>query len=110
MKRLSTSLAFLTLLFAAAASVKAQTQPKPAPELKKLDYFLGKWTTDGDMKAGAMGSGGKVTSTGHAEWMEGGFFLVIHEDFKSAMAVVPALPSWVTTPMKRSIPTTNSTV
>ena len=86
MKRLSISVAFFTLLFGAAASMQAQMQmPKPAPELKNLDYFVGTWTTDGDMKPGPMGPGGKMTSTGHSEWMDGGFFLVIHSDFKGSM-------------------------
>jgi hypothetical protein len=59
--------------------------PKPGPEHKKLDYFLGTWTTDGDTKPGPMGPGGKVTGTTHNEWMAGGFFVVGHSDFKSPM-------------------------
>ena len=58
--------------------------PKPGPELKKLDYFLGPWTAEGDMKPGPMGPGGKFTTSDHGQWMEGGFFLVITTDFKSA--------------------------
>jgi hypothetical protein len=30
-----------------------------------------------------MGPGGKMTETEHNEWMDGGFFLVSHIDFKS---------------------------
>ena len=59
--------------------------PTPAPELKKLDYFVGTWTLDGDMKPGPFGPGGKMTETEKVEWMQGNFFLVIHSDFKSAM-------------------------
>ena len=32
-----------------------------------------------------MGPGGKMTESEKCEWMEGGFFLVCHADFKSAM-------------------------
>jgi hypothetical protein len=83
MKR--TSVTLLGMLLFSVAAVAQMGPPKPGPELKKLDYFLGTWTSDGDMKPGPMGPGGKFTSTGHGEWMDGGFFLVIHSDFKSGM-------------------------
>jgi hypothetical protein len=80
----------LTMLSAAwlllAAASLAQTEaPKPGPEHKKLDAFAGSWMLDGDMKAGPMGPGGKMTEAEKCEWMEGGFFLVCHSDFKSSM-------------------------
>jgi hypothetical protein len=59
--------------------------PKPGPELKKLEYFVGTWTMDGDMKPGPMGPGGKMIGTDRIAWMDGGFFLTSHSDFKSAM-------------------------
>ncbi len=81
--RRSSAILIATLLLAAVAF--AQTgPPKPAPELKKLDYFLGTWTSEGDVKPGPMGPGGKFTTSGNGKWMEGGFFLVIQSDFKSA--------------------------
>ncbi len=64
----------------------AQTAPpKPAPELKKLDVFVGSWTLEGNMKPGMMGPGGSMTETEKCEWMEGDFFLVCHSEFKSSM-------------------------
>jgi len=78
MKRPSIIIVFLTLLFAFTVAARAQMQmPKPGPEHKKLDYFVGTWATDGDMKPGPMGPGGKFTGTSHDEWMDGGFFMVI---------------------------------
>jgi len=59
--------------------------PKPAPELRTLDYFAGTWATEGEIKQGAMGSGGKFTGTNHVQWMAGGFFLVTHSTFHGAM-------------------------
>jgi Protein of unknown function (DUF1579) len=59
--------------------------PKPAPELKKLEYFVGTWIADGEMKPGPMGSGGKFTATNRVQWMDGGFFLVTHSEFRGAM-------------------------
>jgi len=59
--------------------------PKPAPELKKLDYFTGSWILDGEIKPGPMGPGGKMTETERCKWMDGNFFLEIASDFKSSM-------------------------
>jgi hypothetical protein len=69
----------------AAAALAQMEMPKPGPEPKKLDMFAGSWTLDGDMKPSAMGPGGKMTETEKCEWMEGGFFIVCHADFKSSM-------------------------
>jgi Protein of unknown function (DUF1579) len=79
-------IAWLMLLLPSAPTIQAQMQtPKPGPELKKLDYFAGAWTLDGDTKPGPMGPGGKMTMTERNQWMEGGFFVVSHSDFKSSM-------------------------
>ena len=59
--------------------------PKPAPELKKLDYFAGTWTTEGNITPGPMGSGGRFTGTNRVRWMEGAFFLVTQSEFHGAM-------------------------
>lgn len=58
---------------------------KPGPELRKLDYFVGTWIMNGEMKPTAMGRGGKMTETDRNQWMEGGFFLVVHSEFKTPM-------------------------
>ncbi len=57
--------------------------PKPAPELRKLEYFAGNWTWEGDMKPGPMGPGGKMIMTEDNKWMDGGFFLTMQSEFKS---------------------------
>ena len=74
--------AWLALVTAAVAQMD---MPKPGPEHKKLDMFAGTWTLEGDMKPSAMGPGGKTTESEKCEWMEGGFFLVCHTDFKTTM-------------------------
>jgi hypothetical protein len=64
-----------------ATGLAAQSQPQtPGAELKKLDYFAGTWKSEGDMKPGPMGPGGKFTSTEQNEWMSGGFFLLSHAE------------------------------
>ena len=70
------------LLLSWAALAQA---PTPGPDVKKLNYFAGTWTLDGDMKASQFGPGGKMTESEKNEWMEGGFFLVAHVDVKGAM-------------------------
>lgn len=41
------------------------------PELKKLEYFAGNWTWEGDMKPGPMSPGGKLSMTERNQWMVG---------------------------------------
>lgn len=72
-------------LFCTAAAMAQTEAPKPAPELKRLDVFVGSWTLDGDMKPGPMGPGGKMTENEKCEWMEGDFYLVCHSEYKSSM-------------------------
>jgi Protein of unknown function (DUF1579) len=68
----------------AAVALAQETMPKPTPEHKKLDTLAGSWVLEGDVKPSAMGPGGKITENEKCEWMEGGFFLVCHVDFKTA--------------------------
>ena len=83
MKR--TGMILAAWIIAAAAAMAQMQPPKPAPELKKLDIFVGSWTLDGTMKPGMMGPGGSMTENEKCEWMEGSFYLVCHSDYKSSM-------------------------
>jgi hypothetical protein len=83
MKRVSVVLLFSMLLAAVATSL-AQMGP-PAPELKKLDYFVGNWTMDGDVKPGPMGPGGKNTGTSKYEWMDGNYFMTSQGGYTGVM-------------------------
>ena len=76
----------VTLVVGMALMARVQGEmSKPAPELKKLDYFAGAWSAEGEVKPGPMGAGGKFTGTNRVEWMDGGFFLVTHSDFNGAL-------------------------
>jgi hypothetical protein len=77
----SPSLLLGILLLATTAFAQMEI-PKPGPEVKKLDYFVGHWTSEGDMKPGPMGPGGKFTLQENTEWMEGGYFVVIHSKYR----------------------------
>jgi len=85
LKRVSAALV-VSLLCAAVVAAQAQPQkPTPGPEVKKLDYFAGNWKSEGDMKPGPIGPGGKFSATEQNEWMPGGFFLLSHADESGPM-------------------------
>lgn len=83
MKHLAKIFAVATISIACAAAQMAP--PKPGPELKKLDVFAGTWALDGTMKPAMGMPGGTMTETEKCEWMEGGFYLVCHSDYKGTM-------------------------
>ena len=95
MKRFVAALAFGVLAFGIVASAQnPPAAPKPGPELKKLEYFVGNWSEEGDMKAGPMGPAGKFTGTDKIEWMEGGFFLIGHGAGSSNMGSETGISFW----------------
>jgi hypothetical protein len=75
----------------AAAAMAQMEPPKPGPELKKLDVFVGSWALDGNMKPGSMGPGGSMTENEKCEWMDGGFYLMCHAEYKGSMGSGVAL-------------------
>ena len=79
MKRKIGLLLFLILI---AASAWAQMGGPPGPEVKKLDYFVGTWTTEGTIVQGPWGAGGKFTGSGTTEWMPGNFFIQSRSEAK----------------------------
>ena len=68
-----------------AVAAQAPLAPKPGPEHQRLEYFVGKWTGEGEMKPGPMGPGGKITSTDTCEWFEGHFAVICRSDGKTPM-------------------------
>jgi len=80
----------LLLLLFGAMSVIAHTTPQtptPSLELKKQDFFVGKWTLEGKTIASSLGPGGQAfKSTESLEWMPGGFFLVAHSYSEGKLA------------------------
>jgi hypothetical protein len=81
----TTGMILTACLLISAPALAQMDMPKPGPEHKKLDMFVGSWALDGDMKTSPMGPGGKMTESEKCAWMEGGFFVVCHSDFKSSM-------------------------
>jgi hypothetical protein len=86
MKRAPTFALLAVIIFAEAVWAQAPPpMPKPGPEQKKLAYFVGHWNTEGIMKPGPFGPGGKFTSNDQNTWLPGGFFLVLHSDGNSPL-------------------------
>jgi len=85
MKQILTIFFGFIFTFLAAATSAQMTPPTPAPELKKLNYFTGNWSSETIIAPGPWGPGGKFSDTVTAEWMKGEFFLVSHSDFSMPM-------------------------
>ena len=62
---------FTSLLLAQAPPAP----PKPGPEHKKLEYFVGKWTVEGEIKANKFVPAGKTVSTETCTLGPGGFYV-----------------------------------
>ncbi len=50
--------------------------PAPGPEHKRLGYFVGTWSSEGDVKPNPFMPAGKMTSNDTCEWFEGKFAVV----------------------------------
>lgn len=78
-------LALIAIITFAASAFAQMEMPKPGPEVKKLDIFVGSWTLDGTIKAHEMGPAGSMTETEKCEWQDGGFYLICRSDYKGTM-------------------------
>jgi Protein of unknown function (DUF1579) len=65
--------------------------PKPGPAHKRIGYFAGHWTSEGEMKQSPFGPPGKFTIKDHNEWLAGGFFLVLRSEGKGPMGEMKGL-------------------
>ena len=95
-------LAAAALLAAAVATAQEKTPtpkaegPKPPPELDALSYFLGPWTSEGELKSGPMGEGGPTKGREICRWMPGRFFAACMMEMQSplGMSQVQAILGW----------------
>ncbi|MGE5815468.1 MAG: DUF1579 family protein [Acidobacteriota bacterium] len=92
MKRIAVRLVYLSFAVAwLSAGLAAQMAAKPGPEHAKLGFFVGKWTSEGEMKPSPFGPGGKMTMTETCEWFEGNFAVVCHSEGKSPMGAAKGI-------------------
>ncbi len=52
-------------------------RPKPGPEHKKLEYFLGTWKTEGEIRANAFLPAGRIVTTDTYTLGSGGFYVEV---------------------------------
>ena len=76
--------AFTFGLFSTLALAQPQMR-KPGEEEKRIGYFAGTWTSEGETKASPMGPAGKTSGRETCEWFPGGFHLVCRGEGTSPM-------------------------
>jgi hypothetical protein len=74
MKRFVIAVSVVLLVFAVVAWAQTPA-PKPGPEQKKLEIWVGKWTYEGEAKATPLGPAGKFTGMATIRPVLGGFFV-----------------------------------
>lgn len=84
------------------ALAQAPEAPKPGPQHKALDYFTGKWTTEGEMKPGPFGPGGKMTSRDACERFKGGFHVVCRGEGTGPMGAMTSMGIITYSPMDKA--------
>jgi hypothetical protein len=80
----SISLAVTGCILAAVAFAQGEPQRQPAPELSKLEAFVGTWKSTAKMSVPGRPAT-DFTATDSFEWQKGKFFLIGHSEFTSAM-------------------------
>lgn len=92
MMKVANAAAALALCVSAVASAQSpEKKPTPSAEQKRLGYFVGTWTQEGNLQAGPLGPGGKMTGTETCEWFTGGFHVVCRSSGKGPMGSLKAL-------------------
>jgi hypothetical protein len=59
---------------------KKSSPPKPAPQLKKLNFLIGQWHTSGKVLKGSSGPSKIIRGMDTYEWISGGFFILHRVD------------------------------
>jgi hypothetical protein len=82
--KLGSTVVILAVIVITAAAAQNPPVPKPSPELKRLEYWVGNWTTEFEFKTGS-GPAGKIIGKVHEEWLPGGYFVVSRAEWTGAM-------------------------
>src|SRR5271155_3975667 len=82
--KLESTFAILAVIVITVAAAQNPPVPKPSPELKRLEYWVGNWTTEFEFKTGS-GPAGKIIGKVHEEWLPGGYFVVSRAEWTGAM-------------------------
>jgi hypothetical protein len=74
MKRFVIAVSVSVLVFSVFAWAQSSA-PKPGPEQKKLEIWLGRWTYETEFKSTPLGPAGKVSGMATVRPILGGFFV-----------------------------------
>jgi hypothetical protein len=58
-----------------AVMPKMPAMPRPGPEVEKLSYFIGAWSSTGHIKPSPLGDGGDTRGRDSCGWMPGKYFV-----------------------------------
>ncbi|WP_339290063.1 DUF1579 family protein [Paenibacillus sp. FSL W8-0187] len=61
-------------------ALTSQNSFKPDPAMARLNVFVGKWNTEGVIKASPSGPADQLKAIDTYEWLPGGHFLIHHVD------------------------------
>jgi hypothetical protein len=91
-----------TAVLAAVADEKKAEAPAPPPEVKKLGFFLGTWSSDAEVKPNSFIPAGHYTWTDKCDWFPGGFHLVCYSAGKSPMGLTHGLAIFAYNPEEKA--------
>jgi hypothetical protein len=77
------ALGVLVLGNLAASDRLIAQQKQPGPEHQRLQFFVGQWRSEADIKASEFGAAGKETATQTCEWFDGRFHIICRTDATS---------------------------
>ena len=75
----------------ALTAAQAQEAPKPGPEHKKLEYYVGNWTSESEVKANPFMPPGKYSAKDRCESYPGGFAVVCHSEGSGPMGSMKSM-------------------
>ncbi len=102
MNRLNVVVTCLLLLIVTAIALgQAPAPPKPGPEHKRLEAFVGTWTYEGQAKNNPFGPAGKITGTDVFEMLPGGFAVQHRWDERNPLGNVKGTEIWAYDPIKK---------
>jgi hypothetical protein len=102
MKRARIAFSILCLSVAVAAVAQAPpATPKPGPEHKKMEIFVGTWTYEGEAKKTVFGPAGKFSGTDVYEMLPGGLYIQHHYDEKNPLGSMKGVEIWAYDPIKK---------
>ena len=84
----------LASTFVVSATLAAQTPapvPQPGLEHKRLDAFVGKWSSEGEAQPSPYGPAGKMTSVETFAWLPGGFFMIHQWDTRQGAVEIKGM-------------------